>query len=92
MAQQSIWQHSQQHKSSTMSHGHSYSPKWVTPPSGGWNHTPKNHHVNGIIAFAGFFGVLYALYRQGQSNTVNPKENYSLETVHKWDAAAAAKK
>lgn len=73
-----------------MSHG-AFNPKWVTPPSGGWFHTPKNHHVNGIIAFAGFFTILYGFYRQAEANTFNPREAYSLETVAKWDAASKAK-
>jgi hypothetical protein len=74
-----------------MSHGQ-FIPKWVAPPSGGWFHTPKNHHANGIIAFAGFFAILYGFYTQAERNTINPKNAYSLETVAKWDAAAAEKK
>lgn len=73
-----------------MSHAQ-FIPKWVKAPSGGWYHTPKNHHVNGIIAFAGYFTVLYAFYRQAEANTFNPRESYSLETVAKWDKAAASK-
>lgn len=70
-----------------MSHSE-FVPKWVSPPSGGWFHAPKNHHVNGVIAFAGFFAVLYAAYRQGESNTINPKLSYSVETVNRWNTAA----
>lgn len=69
-------------------HGHASYPKWVSPPSGGWFHTPKNHHLNGVIAFTGFFITLYAFYRQAENNTINPKEAYSTETVAKWDKAA----
>ncbi|GMM31508.1 hypothetical protein DAMA08_042530 [Martiniozyma asiatica (nom. inval.)] len=71
-----------------MSHGH-FVPKWVTPPTGGWFHTPKNHHVNGIIAFAGYFTALYLVYRQAESSTINPKTAYSVETVNKWNNAAS---
>lgn len=73
-----------------MSHS-AFVPKWVAPPSGGWFHQPKNHHVNGVIAFAGFFAVLYGIYVHGEKNVHNPKLNYSVDTVNRWNAAAAKK-
>lgn len=71
-----------------MSHGHTVYPKFVRAPSGGWFHTPQNHHVNGLIAFAGFAVVMYGFYRQAEANVINPKEAYSLDTVAKWNEAA----
>lgn len=71
--------------------GHGFIPEWVKPPTGGWYHTPKNATANGMIALAGYFIVIYALYRQGENNAYNPRKAYSIDTVQRWNAAAAKK-
>ncbi|GMG26652.1 unnamed protein product [Ambrosiozyma monospora] len=71
-----------------MSHG-GFIPKYVRPPTGGWFHTPKNHNINGMLALTGYFAAIYFLYVKGEQNSFNPRTAYSLDTVKRWNAAAA---
>ncbi|VUG16066.1 DEBR0S1_06546g1_1 [Brettanomyces bruxellensis] len=71
--------------------GHMFIPSWLRAPSGGWFHTTENANINGVVVLTGYFALLYVLYLQGERNTVNPQKTYSLETVKRWNAAAAKK-
>ncbi|CDK27311.1 unnamed protein product [Kuraishia capsulata CBS 1993] len=62
--------------------------QWVKPPSGGWNHTPKNWKRNTAFVLAGYALSIVALYRIGEAGTFNPKEKYGADTVKRWNEAA----